>query len=276
MPPFYVQNFAPKQCYKNNGFQSAIAIPYHSPSMPPKRTRATVEEEVDRDDMKAEMRCASWKDVDEIKVASMKRDWIKRDLVDHDYQQTPHDQKWAEIAADMSSRGEQFSAKRVAKKWDNMVSDFKKIFRYQTKSGAQDWWTMSTLAQKKETGIILNKMSFCEELYVLMASFLGDRPTVNGNFVVDSSNKVDCDKKIKVEANMYNCSKKRKQAEEPVNEDEKVIDFTEFLDHFWLHSLFILHRRLLRSWMFVWATSAQRWRLSEMRTLHKPTISLQL
>ena len=187
-------------------------IPLHSSAMPPKRNRTYEEAENEHDDMKAEMRCASWKDVDEIKLASMKRDWLKRDLIDHDYQQTSHDHKWREIAEDLSSGGEYFSPNRVAKKWDNMISDFKKIFRYQTKSGAQDWWTMNTIAEKKETGLSLNKMSFCEELYVLMASFLGDRPAVNGNFVVESSAKAECDKKVKIEADKFDCVEACKRA----------------------------------------------------------------
>ena len=50
---------------------------------------------------------------------------------------------------------------------------------------------MCDLKTKKECGLNLNKISFNQDLFVLMASFLGDRPSVNGKHVMESGTDAD-------------------------------------------------------------------------------------
>lgn len=144
---------------------------------------------------KHEMRSVKWKEEEEIALATLKRDQFKRDLVDHQYNLTTSDYKWEEISDDLKKEGIDFTAARAKKKWDNIVSDFKKIMKYQSKSGAQDWWNMSDLADKKACGLKLNTIGFSQELFILVTSFMGDSPAVNAKFVIHNGEK----RKIKVE-----------------------------------------------------------------------------
>lgn len=147
---------------------------------------------------KADMRSVNWKPEEEIALVSLKRDQYKRDLTDLDFKMTTWDYKWEDISDDLKKEGFNFTGPQSKKKWDNIVSDFKKIMKYQGKSGAQDWWSMNNLADKKACGLKLNSIGFSQELFILVTSFIGDSPAVNAKYVINSRDK----RKIKTEDEM--------------------------------------------------------------------------
>ena len=145
--------------------------------------------DVEKFDLKKEMRSMAWKNDDEISLAEKKRDEHKRCMIDRNFKMTPAQVKWEYIAAEFEKEGKSYSAVSIEKKWKNIMSDFKKIFHYQSKSGAKSWWNMYDINEKKQTDLKLNKISFSEELFVIVASFMGDRPAVNGCHVIQSGEK---------------------------------------------------------------------------------------
>ena len=171
--------------------------------------------------IKKELRTEKWTNAEEITVANAKKEMVTREMVDNKYKMTTNEEKWAEVAKEMSEAAcKEYTGESVLKKWHNIAQDFKKIFNYQQRYGVQDWWELSTLAEKKATGIVLNKMSFTLELFLVVASFMADRPAVNGENVVKSSNTV------KVEKDEFSTEKKRKRNESEVeNPDDKVKTF---------------------------------------------------
>ena len=152
-------------------------------------------------------------------IAHARKEMVSREMIDNKYKINTNEEKWGAVAKEMSeAAGKDYTGESVLKKWQNISTDFKKIFNYQQRSGVHDWWGMSTLAEKKATGIVLNKMAFTQELFVLVASFMADRPAVNGENVVESSNVVKVEKKDE-----FSTEKKRKRKEpEPENQDDKV------------------------------------------------------
>ena len=144
---------------------------------------------------------------------------VAREKVDTKYSMATSEQKWAAVAKEMSeAAGKEYNGASVLKKWHNISQDFKKIFNYQQRCGVQDWWGMSTVSEKKANGIVLNKMSFTQEMFVLVASFMQDKPAVNGENVVESSNN------MKSEKDEFSTEKKRKRKEPEVdNPHDKVL-----------------------------------------------------
>ena len=114
-------------------------------------------------------------------------------MIDRNFKMTPAQVKWEYIAEEFEKEGKSYSAASIEKKWKNIMSDFKKIFHYQSKSGAKSWWNMYDIKEKKETGLKLNKIAFSEELFVLIASFMGDRPAVTGCHVIQTGEKRQLD-----------------------------------------------------------------------------------
>ena len=171
-------------------------------------------------DMKRDLRCSVWTLDDELSLANMKREQFKRELSERNYKLTPALHKWDDLTTEFNKENKKFyNAAHLMNKWRNMVTDFKKIFHYQAKSGAEDWWAMSDLKVKKEVGLSLNKVSFSQELFVLLASFLGERPSVNGKHVMESG--VDETQGNGPDKDEFSSRKKRKiKKEEKLEEAE--------------------------------------------------------
>ena len=72
------------------------------------------------------------------------------------------------------------------------------------------------MAGKKACGLNLNKTTFSEELFVLVCSFMGDRPAVNGKYVIESG---DVDNG---ETGDSFCTKKRKRGAEQTEMKKKM------------------------------------------------------
>ena len=173
--------------------------------------------------IKKELRTERWTNAEEMTVAHAKKEMVTREMVDTKFKMKTNEEKWGEVAKTMSeANGKEYTGEGVLKKWHNISQDFKKIFNYQQRSGVQDWWGMSTLAEKKATGIVLNKMAFTQELFVLVASFMADRPAVNGENVVESN------KPMKEEKDEFSTEKKRKRKEPEVENAEDKVKCTCF------------------------------------------------
>ena len=170
--------------------------------------------------MKNELRCNSWPIKYEVDLALLKKEQFQRDHIEIEHFIMDKAEKWDEITKQFHAEGKMYSKDQIIKKWNNIMSDFKKIFNYQAKSGAEDWWNMTSNVEKKACGLNLLRLGFTEELFIIVASFNGERPAVTGEHVVETGVAKENEKV----AESFSTKKKRKkeEKEEKTTEADKV------------------------------------------------------
>ena len=135
--------------------------------------------------------CGFWTLERELKLVDVKTAEFNKVTTSMKYRLKSIVVKWEYCATELEKIGvTSVKGDTLKRKWTNMVSDFKKINDWQKRSGACNWWDMSS-DEKKEAEMRMVKIQFEQELFDKMNALLGKRYSVNPPIILDAENMDD-------------------------------------------------------------------------------------